>query len=101
MKMNPRKPRIRRAFRLESLEYRNAPSHVGGLAHVALAVHHAHAAAHVRSFVDTSSHDKVNSVDKSSGIEKSPDKGVENGSDPSGVDTSPSDRSIVDPSGQS
>lgn len=97
--MNPRKSQNRRAFRLESLEVRNAPSHIGALAHVALAMHHA--AAHVRHFTDSSSHDKVNSVDRSRGIEKSPDTGVETSSDPSGVDTSPSDRSSVDGPGQS
>ena len=99
--MRPRNFRNRRALCLDLLEIRNAPSHVGGLAHVALAVHNVHAAAHVRHFSDSQVADKVNSVDRSSGVERSPDKGVETGStDPSGIDTSPNDRS-VDPAGQS
>jgi hypothetical protein len=100
--MRPRNSRNRRAFRLDPLEIRNAPSHVGGLAHVALAVHNVHAAAHVRHFSDSQARDKVNSVDRGSGVEQSPDKGVEtSSSDSSGVDTSPNDRSSVDPAGQS
>ena len=50
--MTSRTTRNRRTFRLESLEIRNAPSHIGGLAHVAMAVHKAHVAAHVRRFSD-------------------------------------------------
>jgi hypothetical protein len=100
--MRPRHFRNRRAFRVESLEIRNAPSHIGGLAHVALAVHNVHATAHVRHFSDSHATDKVNSVDRSSGVEQSPDKGVEtSSSDSSGIDTSPNDRSSVDPAGQS
>jgi hypothetical protein len=100
--MSPRKTRNRQAFRLESLEFRNAPSHIGGLAHVALAVHHAHAAAQVRSFSDSQAKDKVSSVDKNSGVERSPDKSVETHSnDPSGADTSLNDHSSVDRAGQS
>jgi hypothetical protein len=100
MKMKPRHFRNRRAFRLESLEIRNAPSNVGGLAHVALAMHHVHAAAHVRHFSDSQARDKVNSVDRGPGVEQSPDKGVETkSSDPRSTDTSPNDRSSVDRSG--
>jgi hypothetical protein len=102
LKMRPRNSRNRRAFCLESLEIRNARSHVGVLAHVALAVHHVHAPAHMTHFSDSQARDKVNSVDRSSGVERSLDKGVEtNSSDPSGIDTSPNDRSRVDPAGQS
>jgi hypothetical protein len=94
--------RNRRSFRLESLEVRNAPSHFGGLAHAAMAIHKVHTPTQVRHFSDTQARDKVSSLDKSSGIEQSPDKGVEtNSNDPNGSDTSPSDRSRVDSSGQS
>ncbi len=100
--MTSRTTRNRRTFRLESLEIRNAPSHIGGLAHVAMAVHKAHVAAHVRRFSDSVAHDKVSSVDKSSGTERSPDSNVEtNSNDPSGIDTSPNDQSSVDRPGQS
>jgi hypothetical protein len=100
--MSRRKIRNCRAFQLESLECRNAPSHVGGLAHVALAVHNVHAAAHVKHFRDSQATDRVTSADKNSGVEQSPDKSVETGSsDPNGADTSPNDRSSVDKTGQS
>jgi hypothetical protein len=99
--MNSRASRSRRSFRLESLEIRNAPSHIGGLAHVALA-HTVHAAAHLRRFSDSVAHDKVSSVDKSSGVERSPDASAETTSkDPGGIDTSSKDQSPVDKSGQS
>jgi hypothetical protein len=98
--MKPRHFRNRRAFGVESLEIRNAPSQVGALAHMALAMHDVHAAAHLRHFSDSQTRDKVNSVDRGSGVEQSPDKGVEtSSSDPSGTDKSPNERSSVDRSG--
>ncbi len=98
--MNSRSIRSRRAFRLESLEVRNAPSHFSGLAHAAMAVHSVHASAHVRHFSDSQASDKTHPLDKS-GVEKSPDTGVETSSnDPNGIDTSPKDQSSVDPAGQ-
>ena len=100
--MNSRTTRNCRSFHLESLEIRNAPSHVGGLAHAAMAVHKVHAPAHVRHFSDSVAHDRVSSLDKSSGVERSPDTNVEtNSNDPSGTDTSPKDQSSVDRAGQS
>ena len=60
--MSRRTTRNRKAFQLESLEFRNAPAHVGGLAHVAVAIHHVHAAAQVKHFSDTQSTDKVGLV---------------------------------------
>jgi hypothetical protein len=99
--MSSRVTPSRRTFRLESLEIRNAPSQIGGLAHVALA-HKVHAAPHVRHFNDSVAHDKVSSVDKSSGVERTPDTSVEtNSNDPSGIDTSSKDQSPADKSGQS
>ena len=99
--MSRRTIRNRKAFQLESLEYRNAPSHVGGLAHVAVAIHHVHEAVQVKHFSDSRSNDKVHPQDKNSGVEQSPDNGVETGStDPSSTDTNPKDHSSVDPAGQ-
>ena len=50
--MRNRSIHSRKAFQLESLETRNAPSHFGGLAHAAAAIHRApsHTAAPVRHF---------------------------------------------------
>jgi hypothetical protein len=102
LKMRPRTVRNRRAFRIESLEIRNAPSHVGALGHMVLAGHKVHAPAQVRHFSDSQATDKIHPTDRSPGVEQSPDNGVEAGStDPSANDTSPTDRSPIDRSGQS
>lgn len=100
--MFSRNARSRRQFRLESLEVRNAPSHVGGLAHLASAVHGLHAAAHVKHYSDTASRDRKQSVDRSTGIEKSRDSVTDSsGTDPNGIDTNSLDKSVQDNSGQS
>lgn len=100
--MNARSHRNRRVFRIESLEIRNAPSHIGGLAHVAAALHKVHGAAHVRTFHDTTSVDRKNPLDKSTGVERSTDTVAEkNSTDPSAGDTSSKDASSIDNSGQS
>ncbi|MHB1560934.1 MAG: hypothetical protein ACYC61_26060 [Isosphaeraceae bacterium] len=100
--MNARIRRSRRAFRIESLEIRNAPSHIGGLGHVAAALHKVHGPAHVRTFRDTSSVDRKNPLDRNTGVEHSTDTVVEKHStDPSAGDTTPNDISSLDRSGQS
>ena len=96
--MDARRIRNGRAFGIESLAIRNAPSHIGGMAHLAAAVHAHHAAVHVRHDSDSTARDRVNSVDRSSGIERSHDVSVESSSDPSSVDTNSRDRSVVDSS---
>jgi hypothetical protein len=100
-KMSSRTTRSRRTFSLESLEIRNAPSHIGGLAHAALALK-VHAAAHVRHFSDSARHDRFSSIDKSSGVERTSDTNVETSSnDPSSIDKSPNDQSSIDRAGRS
>ncbi len=100
--MNARIRRSRRAFRIESLEIRNAPSHIGGLGHVAAALHKVHGPAHVRTFHDTTSVDRKNPLDKSTGVERSSDTVAEkNSTDPTAGDTTPNDVSSIDKPGQS
>ena len=101
--MISRNIRSRRQFRLESLEVRNAPSHVGGLAHLASAVHGLHAAAHVKHYSDTTSADRAHKADRKAGVEKSHDTVTESSSTTTGtngVDASTKDNGIADKAGQ-
>lgn len=115
----------RRVFRIESLEIRNAPSHIGGLGHVAAALHRVDGLAHVRTFRDTSV-DRKNPLDRNTGVDHSTDgmgvgrdgnegvhdrnTGVDrstdtvaenNSTDPNAGDTTSNDVSSIDRSGQS
>ena len=92
--MRNRSIHSRKAFQLESLETRNAPSHFGGLAHAAVAIHraHAHAPAQVRHFSDPQSTDK-NGQQETSSVDQSRDHGVETTSH----DPSSNDPNSIDP----
>jgi hypothetical protein len=87
--MRNRSIHSRKAFQLESLETRNAPSHFGGLAHAAAAIHRApsHTAAQVRHFGDPQSADR-NGQHETSSVDQSRDNGVETTSsnDPTSID---------------
>jgi hypothetical protein len=91
--MNSRPIRNRRIFRLEALEVRNAPSHLGLMGHAAVAMHKLHAAAHVRHFTDSRSTDKHETQEKNSGADRSQDQ---IGSETSSVDSSRNDSSSND-----
>jgi hypothetical protein len=92
--MRNRSIHSRKAFQLESLETRNAPSHLGGLAHAAVAIHraHTHVAAQVRHFSDPQSTDK-NGRQETSPVDQSRDQGVETTSH----DPSSNDPTSIDP----
>jgi hypothetical protein len=87
--MSRRQARNRGSFGLESLEIRNAPSHVGLAGHVTAIVH---AAAHVRHINDSEVNrqkelkESSNSVDSSQDGSKDRSVDSSNSNDPSSVD---------------
>ncbi len=107
--MARRKPLARKFFGLESLEVRNAPSHVGLISHAIAAVHPVHATAHVTHLSPakiTVRHDAPEvktaadrSVDATRTDTSSPD--THSPSTPGSTDPSSPDASTVDRTGRS
>jgi hypothetical protein len=91
MKMNKRQIRKWSVSQLESLEGRNAPSHLGGLGHVAVALHRLHAAAQVSHVHDSRTTDRIEAQEKNSGADMSQDR--------SGTETNSNDPGRIDHSG--
>ena len=92
--MKSRRPRNRTPIGLESLEFRNAPSHFGVVAHAAAALHAAHATAHVRHIADSEVSHRKELTETSTSVDSSQDSS----SDPSTGSTT-NDPSSNDPSG--
>ncbi len=89
-----RRIRSRRILGLESLEIRNAPSHMSALALAAAHLHHIQPTAHVEKIRDSHSKENSQSVETKSGLELGSDSGT------TSTDASRNDSNIKDPKGQ-
>jgi len=81
-------------FGFESLEIRNAPSHIGVVAHAAMALHPVHAAAQVRHLTDSEVNHKKELKETRSSVDTSQDTST----DPSNSGSTSKDPSSNDPS---
>jgi hypothetical protein len=95
--MTSRRNRKRTTFAFESLEFRNAPSHFGVVAHAAAALHPVHTAAHVRHITDSEVNHKKEVVESNSPVDTSRDSSPNSGStDPTSTDPSSPDLKSID-----
>jgi hypothetical protein len=84
--MTSRRNRKSRTFGIESLEFRNAPSHFGIAAHAAAMLRPVHVAAQVKHFTDSEANHKKELTEKSSSVDSSQDSKDSRSTDPSSPD---------------
>jgi len=92
--MKSRRVRNRMTFGFESLEIRNAPSHIGVVAHAAMALHPVHAAAQVRHLTDSEVNHKKELKETGASVDTSTDP---SNSGSTSKDPSSNDPSSIDP----